>query len=162
MKFFFSFIISICMVACTNGSAPPQSPTSQETIMNTAVPPTTPANLPATFTPTPADAPLSTKTPVPTQTLSPPSMTLPSPRPSPQNIAVPVRIDSENLSLLKIAFQIEENKNIQDVEWSPDGNLLAVAGARGVNVYSTATFQKIAILSTTEVYSLYPLAQIVR
>src|SRR5262245_22737446 len=88
---------------------------------------------PATSTPEPTETILPSPTaPPPTPTLEPTEAVIPSPT------SPPATLESSDGAVNQVA-------------WSPDGALLAVAGSEGVYVYTVETLEKLSTLKTSAV-----------
>jgi len=122
----------------------------------TATPSATPSLVPtSTPTPTPTATPTQTATPLPapTETLTPlPTATATSPVLVEQGTPIPARLEVISFNN---AFQVSglasfKEPSLTDLDWSPEGDALAVATFNSIGIYSPLSRTRIIDLETPQ------------
>lgn len=138
----FGLIITIALVSCRS-MLPAPSATLTPLPSSTPEITSTPTPLPPTATTTPYPTPTQTPTPPPTQTPTP-LVLADVGTPLPEE---PPVITFNNAALVSGLAQFKI-QNITDLDWSPDGESLAVAGYGGISIYDAKTRQLVKQLDT--------------
>lgn len=137
-----SILISFLLASCR-----PVQPTPSATLTplpsNTLEITSTPTPPPPTATITPSPTPTQTATPPPTLTPTP-LVLAESGTPLPEDLPV---ITFNNGALVSGLAQFKTT-NVTDLDWSPDGESLAVASYGGISIYDTQTRELVKQLET--------------
>lgn len=136
-------LVAVLLLAGCGGSDEPEAtatpvPTATHTPRPTAIPPTA-TDIPPTWTPVPTATPANTRTPLPSLTPLPTFTATPLPTVDPAQVALEAQLSDLRPLAVDNAARLREVTQwelvAEDVAWSPDGVLLAVASNYTIYVY---------------------------